>query len=193
VGAESRDTKSSRSAWRLPRCRVTRPPMQRTTTQGSGAEPESAMETSNTSPDQAQESSKGSDQHHGSQPGSQHPKASNEQVWYLKSIEFTSPSGETRTYNVITQNYNGCAVCHYLLLHFPGSWHALTYRTTEQTMFVHRDMQYPDPARTDRDTSPRSQERFVRIPRPTRRRTHPAHRTRRGRVCSAIDDASDYQ
>jgi hypothetical protein len=56
-------------------------------------------------------------------------------------------------------------------------------------MFVHRDMQYPDPARTDRDTSSRSQERFVRIPRPTRRRTYSAHRTRRGRICSADLDA----
>jgi hypothetical protein len=80
-----------------------------------------SMETSNTSRDKAQETSRGSDQHHGSQQGSQQsggaPKASYEEVWYLKSIEFTSPSGETRTYNVITQNYNGCV----LLLHFPGS------------------------------------------------------------------------
>src|SRR5579863_6105095 len=36
-------------------------------------------------------------------------KASKENVWYLKSIDFTSPSGITRTYNVITQNYNGYA------------------------------------------------------------------------------------
>lgn len=84
--------------------------MQRTTAQGSGADLEGAMETLNISPDQTQESSRGSDQHHGSQEVSQHPKASDEEVWYLKSIEFTSPSGETRTYNVITQNYNGCVV-----------------------------------------------------------------------------------
>lgn len=84
--------------------------MQRTTAQGSGADLESAMETLNISPDQTQESSKGSDQHRGSQEASQRPKASDEEVWYLKSIEFTSPSGESRTYNVITQNYNGCVV-----------------------------------------------------------------------------------
>ena len=87
--------------------------MQRTTSKGSGPALESAMETLNISADKAQESSRSSDQHHGSQQGSQQPKASDEEVWYLKSIEFTSPSGETRTYNVITQNYNGCAVCHY--------------------------------------------------------------------------------
>jgi len=104
-------------------------------------------------------------------------------VWYLKLIDFTSPSGETHTYNVITQNYNRC-------VHIPDSWHTLT---TEQTMFVHRDMQYPNPPRTDRDTSPRSQERVVRIPCPTRRRTYSAHRTRPGRVCSAIDDAANHQ
>ncbi|KAH9971646.1 hypothetical protein BJV74DRAFT_907472 [Russula compacta] len=35
-------------------------------------------------------------------------KASHGEVWYLKSIDFTSPSsGEARKYNVITQNYNG--------------------------------------------------------------------------------------
>jgi hypothetical protein len=91
--------------------------MQRPTAQGSGAELESAMETLNISRDQVQESSRGSDPHHGSQVGSQDsaqiggaPKAPDEEVWYLKSIEFTSPSGETRTYSVITQNYNGC-VC----------------------------------------------------------------------------------
>ena len=78
--------------------------MQRTTSQGSGAELESAMETLNISRDQAQESSRGSDQHRA-------PKVSHEEdVWYLKSIDFTSPSGETHTYNVITQNYNGCVV-----------------------------------------------------------------------------------
>ena len=93
--------------------RHSRPAMQRTTSKGSGPALESAMETLNISADKAQESSRGSDQQHGSQPGSQQPKASDEEVWYLKSIEFTSPSGETRTYNVITQNYNGCAVCHY--------------------------------------------------------------------------------
>ncbi len=64
-------------------------------------------------------SSRDSDQHHHENPtqagssGSQHsaPKTSHEE-WYLKSIDFTSPSGVTRTYNVITQNYNGCVFCH---------------------------------------------------------------------------------
>ena len=82
--------------------------MQRTT-----AQPESAMETSNTSRGQAQESSRASEQQAGSAQIDGAPKTSNEQVWYLKSIEFTSPSGETRTYNVITQNYNGYVVSHY--------------------------------------------------------------------------------
>lgn len=31
-----------------------------------------------------------------------------EDIWYLKTIDFTSPSGTTRRYNIITQNYNGC-------------------------------------------------------------------------------------
>jgi hypothetical protein len=102
--------------------------MQRTTTQGSGPGLENAMETLNISPDQVQEGGRASDQHHGRQAGSQHSaqidgaptgKASDEEVWYLKSIEFTSPSGETRTYNVITQNYNGCVVCHTIT---PLSW-----------------------------------------------------------------------
>jgi hypothetical protein len=120
------------SALRLPRCRVTplAPAMQRTTAQGSAAEPRSAMETSNTAPDQTQEGSRSSDQHrhHGSQAGSQQPKASDVtvEVWYLKSIEFTSPSGESRTYNVITQNYNGCVVGPLLLPFHMARGNALT-------------------------------------------------------------------
>jgi hypothetical protein len=158
--------------------------------QRTPAQPESAIKTSNTSHEQARESNKGSDEQAGSAQVSGAPKASNEQVWYLKSIEFTSPSGETRTYNVITQNYNGYVVYHYYwLVACPD----VIGRRTEQTMFIHRDMQYPDPAWSDRDTSPRSQERFVRIPRPTRRRTYSAHRTRRGHFCSAVDDASNHQ
>jgi len=31
-------------------------------------------------------------------------------VWYLKTIDFTSPSGTTRSYNIITQNFNGYVV-----------------------------------------------------------------------------------
>jgi hypothetical protein len=59
-------------------------------------------------------SGSGPDQHHGNQAGSSNSgqlggvlKTSHEEVWYLKSIDFTSPSGVTRTFNVITQNYNG--------------------------------------------------------------------------------------
>jgi hypothetical protein len=154
--------------------------MQRPTGPGRGPELESAFESLNISRDhghQAQASrepsSTGSDQHHGSQAGSsgeQHSgqqiggalKASHEEVWYLKSIDFTSPSGVTRTCNVITQNYNGC-VYHRYCSNF------LARDTAGQAMFVHRDMQHPDPAWTNRDTSPRSQERFVRIPRAARR------------------------
>ena len=67
--------------------------MQRTTTQGSAAGLETAMETLNISPDQVQESSRGSDQHRGRQAGSQQSaqidgaptgKASDEEVWYLQ-------------------------------------------------------------------------------------------------------------
>lgn len=36
-------------------------------------------------------------------------RASHEQVWYLKSIDFVSQSGASRKYNIILQNYNGCA------------------------------------------------------------------------------------
>ena len=50
-------------------------------------------------------------------PDQQHDKAhdaqetsSQEDVWYLKTINFTSPSGTTRSYNIITQNFNGCVV-----------------------------------------------------------------------------------
>ncbi|KAH9953919.1 hypothetical protein BGW80DRAFT_864296 [Lactifluus volemus] len=37
-------------------------------------------------------------------------KASQGEVWYLKTILFTSPSGVRRKYNIITQNYNGCVL-----------------------------------------------------------------------------------
>jgi len=67
-----------------------------------------------------------SDHHHEGQAGSSQSqsaaqgqlggtlKASHEEGWYLKSIDFTSPSGVTRQYNIITQNYNGCAFPPYL-------------------------------------------------------------------------------
>ena len=44
-------------------------------------------------------------------------KASHSEVWYLKSIDFTSPSGITRKYNIITQNYNGSAFHPVSLMH----------------------------------------------------------------------------
>ena len=76
-------------------------------------QPQASREPSRTS------TSTSSDQHRGNQAGSsgsqQHSgrlggalKTSHEEVWYLKPIDFTSPSGVTRTFNVITQNYNGC-------------------------------------------------------------------------------------
>jgi hypothetical protein len=37
-------------------------------------------------------------------------KTSKGEVWYLKTIVFTSPSGVRRKYNIITQNYNGCVL-----------------------------------------------------------------------------------
>ncbi|KAH9050381.1 hypothetical protein EDB83DRAFT_2226688 [Lactarius deliciosus] len=41
-------------------------------------------------------------------------------IWYLKTIDFTSPSGTRRSYNIITQNYNGpcsfIAICNILIL-----------------------------------------------------------------------------
>jgi hypothetical protein len=91
--------------------------MQRTTTQPQS---ESAM-ASNTSREQVKESSRGSEQQADSA-----PKSSNEQAWYLKPIEFTSPSGEMRTYNVITQNYNGCVVSLYYSVFLACSMHVLT-------------------------------------------------------------------
>ncbi|KAI0261125.1 hypothetical protein BC834DRAFT_830663 [Gloeopeniophorella convolvens] len=46
--------------------------------------------------------------------------APHEQVWYLKTIDFTSPAGESRQYNIVTQNYNGpcsfIAICNILIL-----------------------------------------------------------------------------
>jgi hypothetical protein len=160
-------------------------------------QPQASREPSSTS------TSASTDQHRGHQAGSSGPqqhsrqlggalKTSHEEVWYLKPIEFTSPSGVTRTYNVITQNYNGCDFHRFDFFLSPGALHALTYSTTGQAMFVHRDMQYPDPARTDRDTSPGSQERLIRVPLTTCRRTYSAHCARCGRICSAIDDASNY-
>jgi hypothetical protein len=60
----------------------------------------------------------GSDQHHRNQAsssGSRHSgqlgetlKTPHEEVRYLNSIDFTSPSGITRKYNVITRDENGC-------------------------------------------------------------------------------------
>jgi len=115
-------------------------------------------------------------------------RASHEQVWYLKSIDFISPSGASRKYNIILQNYNGCASSPHCL--FLG---LLISKDGEKAMFVHRNMQYPDPPRTDRDPSTRSQNRLIRLSLPTRRRAYPSHRARRGRVCSAIDDASNHE
>ena len=44
----------------------------------------------------------------------QHPQdaqeTSQEDVWYLKTTSLTSLSGTTRSYNIITQNYNGCVL-----------------------------------------------------------------------------------
>jgi|SRR5712672_679701 len=69
-------------------------------------QPQTSQESSHTVSDQQhQRDQAGSSQHSGQIGGA--PKTSNEQVWYLKSIEFTSPSGVTRSYNIITQNYNG--------------------------------------------------------------------------------------
>jgi hypothetical protein len=115
--AEAPAPKSNRSALRRPRHSSL--VMQRTTASAQ-PQPESAM-ASNTSREQVQESSRSSEQQEGPA-----PKASNEQVWYLKSIDFTSPSGETRTYNVITQNYNGCAVSLYYSIFLARGMHVLT-------------------------------------------------------------------
>ncbi|KAH8987428.1 hypothetical protein EDB92DRAFT_1875632 [Lactarius akahatsu] len=45
---------------------------------------------------------------------------STQDIWYLKTIDFTSPSGTRRSYNIITQNYNGpcsfIAICNILIL-----------------------------------------------------------------------------
>ena len=114
-------------------------------------------------------------------------KASHEQVWYLKSIDFVSPSGASRKYNIILQNYNGCASPP------PPSLSVADIHDGEKAMFVHCNMQYPDPPRTDRDPSTRSQNRFIRLSRSTRWRAYPSYCARCGRVCSAIDDASNHE
>jgi ubiquitin carboxyl-terminal hydrolase MINDY-1/2 len=91
--------------------------------------PQGSREPSSAGSDQQARNQAGSS---GSQPSGQLGgvlKTSHEEVWYLKSIEFTSPSGVTRTYNVITQNYNGC------VLHCSDSFfllHTLTYNTTDR-------------------------------------------------------------
>jgi hypothetical protein len=52
-------------------------------------------------------------------------KASHEEIWYLESIDFASPSGATGRYNIITQNYKGY-VC--VLITFRAR--KLTYKAT---------------------------------------------------------------
>ena len=51
------------------------------------------------------------------QPPRDAQETSKEDVWYLKTIEFTSPSGTTRSYNIITQNYNGCVLIRHQTVH----------------------------------------------------------------------------
>jgi hypothetical protein len=78
----------------------------------SPAELDGAFDKLTISPDSEQQRSNANDH----PPDGQHDKpqdakeTSQEDVWYLKRIEFTSPSGTTRSYNIITQNYNGCVV-----------------------------------------------------------------------------------
>lgn len=88
----------------------------------SPAELDGAFDKLTISPDSEQQRSNANDH----PPDGQHDKpqdakeTSQEDVWYLKRIEFTSPSGTTRSYNIITQNYNGpcsfIAICNILIL-----------------------------------------------------------------------------
>ena len=53
-------------------------------------------------------------------------------VWYLKKIDFTSPSsGARRKYNIITQNYNGCVFTPVIL-----SWVPDTYDGNRPCSFI---------------------------------------------------------
>ena len=78
----------------------------------SPAELEGALDKLTISPDSGQQQPHA----HAHPPEQQNNQAhdtqetSQEDVWYLKTIDFTSPSGTTRSYNIITQNYNGCVV-----------------------------------------------------------------------------------
>lgn len=99
------------------------------------------------------------------------------------------PSGASRRYNIILQNYNGCASLPPLSLF--SSVADISHG--EKAMFVHCDMQYPDPPRTDRDPFTRPQNGFIRLSRSTRWRAYPSYRARGAHVCSAIDHASNHQ
>ena len=111
-------------------------------------------------------------------------ETSQEDVWYLKTIDFTSPSGTTRSYNIITQNYNGCVVRRL-------RWCMLT--KAKKAVFIHRDMQHIDSTRTDRNPSPRPQKCQLRVPSPTPRRAHPTNCARGGRVRRTVNDAPYHQ
>jgi len=121
-------------------------------------QPQASREPSSTS------TSASTDQHRGHQAGSSGPqqhsrqlggalKTSHEEVWYLKPIEFTSPSGVTRTYNVITQNYNGpcsfIAICNILILReqieiLPPGRKSVSYEFLSQLVGEHILLTAPD-------------------------------------------------
>ena len=94
----------------------------------STAELDGALDNLTISPDSAPAHPSDKQQE---QPPQDARETSREDVWYLKTIEFTSPFGTTRSYNIITQNYNGCvlrrsqAVHRQLILNRPCSFIAI--------------------------------------------------------------------
>ncbi|KAI9433665.1 hypothetical protein H4582DRAFT_2082065 [Lactarius indigo] len=93
----------------------------------SPAELESAFDKLTISPDSEQQPPQANAHPPTSDHERHHPESDAEtsehdalDIWYLKTIEFTSPSGIRRSYNIITQNYNGpcsfIAICNILIL-----------------------------------------------------------------------------
>jgi hypothetical protein len=85
-------------------------------------------------------------------------KTSKGEVWYLKTIVFTSPSGVRRKYNIITQNYNGCVIgtCHTLvrwLICRMRSGHARSSPYAISSSYENRLKYFPENARPCRTTS----------------------------------------
>ncbi|KAH8984358.1 hypothetical protein EDB86DRAFT_2963278 [Lactarius hatsudake] len=84
----------------------------------SPAELESALDKLTISPNSEQQPPHANDHHPESD--AEPSEHDTQDIWYLKTIDFTSPSGTRHSYNIITQNYNGpcsfIAICNILIL-----------------------------------------------------------------------------